>query len=168
MNWYIYVVILIFCYFSCVDSCGLHYCERWTEEGRGWGFKTGFPVGEGEGQKLVQYCNQWPAMLDFESMFDIGFQVLKYYFLCKRFIWRKCFFIGEIGSIGCQRWVCWIIWRLVFVLCFTSLYVLISFRWAWEWKFFNKVVWRVRVVILRMEGTCDCVFHVYIGTLGLF
>ena len=38
-------------------------------------------MGEGEGKKLVQYCNQWPAMLDFESMFDIvGFQVLKYYF----------------------------------------------------------------------------------------
>ena len=38
-------------------------------------------MGEGEGKKLVQYCNQWPAMLDFESMFDsVGFQVLKYYF----------------------------------------------------------------------------------------
>ena len=25
-------------------------------------------------------CNQWRAILDFESMFDIGFQVLEYYF----------------------------------------------------------------------------------------
>ena len=52
--------------------------------GCGWGFKTGFPVGEGERKKLVQYCNQWPAMLDFESRLS-GIEIL---FLCKRFICR--------------------------------------------------------------------------------
>ena len=35
------------------------------------GIQNGVSRGGGEGKKLVQYCNQWPAMLDFESMFDI-------------------------------------------------------------------------------------------------
>ena len=80
-------------------------------------------MGEGEGQKLVQYCNQWPAMLDFESMFDIGFQVLKYYF------YVSLSFGGSIFSLAMSMLnyltVCV---RFVFSVCFT--WLLISFRRA--------------------------------------
>ena len=97
-------------------------------------------------------------------------------FLCKLVVMlsvsydASVFFAREIGSIGCWRWVCRtinfddlslfcrIMWRFVFVLCFT--WLLISFRWAWRRNFFeskenvDKVVWRVDIVILRLEGTC--------------
>ena len=68
---------------------------------RGWGFKTGFPVGEGdgEGKKLVQYCNQWPAMLDFESVFDRGFQLLKYYFYVSVSFAGSVFSLGKLGRL---------------------------------------------------------------------
>ena len=58
-------------------------------------------MGEGEGKKLVQYCNQWPAMLDFESVFAIGFQVLKYYFYVSVSFAGSVFSLAKIGSIGC-------------------------------------------------------------------
>ena len=40
------------------------------KRGGGGDSKRGFLWGRG-GEEIVQYCNQWPAMLDFESMFDI-------------------------------------------------------------------------------------------------
>ena len=44
------------------------------------GIQNGVSHGEGGGEEIGSNCNQWPAMLDFESVFDRGFQVLKYYF----------------------------------------------------------------------------------------
>ena len=58
-------------------------------------------MGEGEGKKLVQYCNQWPAMLDFESVLDRGFQVLKYYFYVS---------VSFAGSVF--HWRNWVDWLL--------------------------------------------------------
>ena len=56
-------------------------------------------MGEGERQKLVQYCNPWPAMLDFESMFDIGFQVLKYYFYVSVSFGGSVFSLAKLGRL---------------------------------------------------------------------
>ena len=56
-------------------------------------------MGEGEGKKLVQYCNQWPAMLDFESMFDVGFQVLKYYFYVSVSFAGSVFTLAKLGRL---------------------------------------------------------------------
>ena len=57
-------------------------------------------MGEGEGKKLVQYCNKWPAMLDFESMFDIvGFQVFKYYFYVSVSFGGSVFSLEKFGRL---------------------------------------------------------------------
>ena len=45
--------------------------------GGGWNLKRCF---SGGGGRDWFNCNQWRAMLNFESMFDIGAQVLKFYF----------------------------------------------------------------------------------------
>ena len=57
-------------------------------------------MGEGEGKKLIQYCNQWRAMLDFESMFDIGKQGLKYYFYVSVSYDGSDFSLPKFGRLG--------------------------------------------------------------------
>ena len=90
-----------------------------------------------------------------------------YYFYVSVSFAGSVFTLAKLGRLAvsdeyvelltvCVRFVFYVVVRVDFVQFFQSK------------ENINKVVFRVRVVILRMEGTCDCVFHVYIGTLGLF
>ena len=49
---------------------------------------------------MIQYCNQWPAILDFESMFHIvDFQVLKYYFYVSVSFAGSVFSLAKLGRL---------------------------------------------------------------------
>ena len=66
--------------------------------GEGWGFKTVFPWGREKRNWLN--CNQWPAMLDLKSLFDIGVQGLKYYFYVSVSYDGNVFSLAKFGRLG--------------------------------------------------------------------
>ena len=70
-----------------------------TKGGGGGDSKRGFPWGRGRGRNWFNIVINGPPCWILKCRLS-GIEIL---FLCKRFIWRKCVFAGEIRPIGCWR-----------------------------------------------------------------
>ena len=71
------------------------------KRGGGGDSKRGFPWGRGRGRNWFNIVINGPPCWISKVYVRHRLSGIEILFLCKRFICRKCFYIGEIGSIGC-------------------------------------------------------------------
>ena len=71
------------------------------KRGGGGDSKRGFPWGRGRGRNWFNIVINGPPCWILKVYVRHRLSRIEILFLCKRFICRKCFYIGEIGSIGC-------------------------------------------------------------------